>query len=168
MDELDTAISENRTVVQSKEAEIAGLTSKKDGLLKVIEELKTEQHTLLDAVADLKGKVVELNAMKDSITTGITTLNTKSAVARRELDSLESDYNTLKAKKADELNAILQKTSDCLTRLQQFEADEREKRATLAKDVLAMQKERESLLYLKAQSNQLDKQLENKKRLMKL
>lgn len=165
---LQSNIAELQTITQSLEAEIIGLNSKKDGLQKAIDDLKLEQHILIDEVADLKGGIVELNAKKDGIHADIKTVSDKSIIARLSLDNLEFDYNTLKAKKEDELNAILQKTSDCLTRLQQFEAEEREKRASLAKDIMAMEKERESLLILKAQSSNLESQIAKKKQLMKL
>lgn len=133
-----------------------------------VNKLKTDQHELLDSVNELKSTITELETTKEKLTGSIADLKQAQASEKWKLDGLENDYDTLLDKKTDELNAVLQKTSDCLTRLKEFETTEHDKRSELAKDIMAMDKERESLLMLKAQSSELDKQVAHKKQYMKL
>jgi len=169
--ELKTTNGTIQTVmaeIAEKERILARLEGKNSSTLADISVLEASKVALNNELLELEAQVKDLKNNLDNTLEKLKKLKGEESLAEGRIEALDSDYDIRKKQLDDELRAILSKTSDCLTRLKQFEQEEIEKRQALSTDLMAMEKERESLLNLKASLKDADAKLLKRRQLMRL
>lgn len=149
---LDQENTELMRALAAAERRLDGLNDDIAGKQQALARLETTRDVLEEELAKLKDSINTQSGLVPGIQEQISArqkeleaVEAKIAFAAGQLDDLQADYDTRKARLDDELKAILLKTQDKLIQYKQLSEEEDSIRKAIASDRLKLQKEREVL-----------------------